>query len=75
MKLFVMGALVARVAMPFESNSATLNWFTFVAQMVALAVVIGVVESIMARLRMKHVPNLLIAACLLGGFGLLLLVT
>ena len=77
MKLFVLGALVARVAMPFEwgSQGELLNWLTFIAQMLALAVVIGVVESIMARLRMKQVPNLLIAACLLSGFGLLLLVT
>ena len=75
MKLFVLGSLVARVAVPFDSASVAINWIVFVAQMLALAVVIGVVESIMARLRMKQVPNLLIAACLLGAFGLLLLVT
>ncbi len=74
MKLFVLGALVARVAIPFDSQWM-LNWIVFVAQMLGLAVVIGVVESVMARLRMKQVPNLLIAACLLSGFGLLLLVT
>jgi formate hydrogenlyase subunit 4 len=75
MKLFVLGCLVARVAAPFNFDSVALNWAAFFAQMLALAAVIGVVESIMARLRMKQVPNLLIAACLLGGFALLLLVT
>ena len=42
--------------------------------MLGLAVVIGVVESIMARLRLTHVPSLLVAACLLSAFGIVLLV-
>jgi formate hydrogenlyase subunit 4 len=75
LKLFVLGALVTRVALPVETGWIALDWILFTAQMLALAVVIGVVESVMARLRMKQVPTLLIAACLLGGFGLLLLVT
>ena len=39
-----------------------------------VAVVIGVVESTMARLRLTHVPVLLVAACLLSAFGIILLV-
>jgi hypothetical protein len=41
--------------------------------MIGLAVAIGVVESIMARLQLRHVPSLLVAACLLSGFGIILL--
>jgi formate hydrogenlyase subunit 4 len=40
--------------------------------MLVLAVVVGVVESTMARLRLRHVPTLLVAACLLSGFAVLL---
>jgi formate hydrogenlyase subunit 4 len=36
--------------------------------------VIGVVESMMARLRLTQVPVLLLAACLLSAFGVVLLV-
>ena len=75
MKLFVMGALVVRIALPVESGTPALDWLTFIALMIALAIVIGIVESMMARLRMTKVPTLLIAACLLSGFGVLLLVT
>ena len=39
-----------------------------------MAVTVGVVESIMARLRMTHIPVLLVAACLLSAFGIILLV-
>jgi formate hydrogenlyase subunit 4 len=74
MKLLVLGALVTRVAIPFESGRFVIDWIAFIAQMIGLAIAIGVVESVMARLRMKQVPNLLIAACLLAGFGFLLLV-
>lgn len=74
MKLFVLGAFVTRVAIPFESGRFVIDWLAFIGQMILLAVLIGVVESVMARLRMKHVSNLLIAACLLAGFGFLLLV-
>jgi formate hydrogenlyase subunit 4 len=41
---------------------------------VAVSVVIGVVESTMARLRLTHIPRLLVAACLLSVFGIVLLV-
>jgi hypothetical protein len=42
--------------------------------MAFIAVLVGVVESVMARLRLVHVPNLLVAACLLSGFGIILLI-
>ena len=53
---------------------AWLAWLAFVGAMLALAVVIGVVESVMARLRLTQVPSLLLAACLMSAFGVLLLV-
>ena len=41
--------------------------------MIAFAVVVGVVESCMARLRLLYVSNLLVGAGVITGFGLLLL--
>jgi formate hydrogenlyase subunit 4 len=41
--------------------------------MLVVAVGIGVVESTMARLRLTHVPVLLMAACVLSAFGIILL--
>jgi len=74
LKLFVFGALVVRLAFPRTGGSPWLDWPIFVGGMLVVAVAIGVVESIMARLRMTHVPVLLLAACLLSGFGIILLV-
>ena len=73
MKLFVLGAVVTRIALPYAGGSSASAWAVFVAGMLLLAVLIGVVESVMARLRLLQIPNLLVAACLLAGFGVVLL--
>jgi formate hydrogenlyase subunit 4 len=74
LKLFVFGALVVRLALPVETPWLWLDWSIFVAGMLVMAVLVGVVESTMARLRLTHVPLLLVAACVLSAFGLVLLV-
>jgi formate hydrogenlyase subunit 4 len=73
-KLYVFGAIIARIVAPLATGSLWLDWAGFVAMVLVLAAIVGVVESVMARLRLVHVPRLLTAACLLCGFGFVLLV-
>jgi formate hydrogenlyase subunit 4 len=73
MKLFVLGAVLLRILYPFDSGNAWLDWGCFVAGMSLLAVLIGIVESTIARLRLVDIPQVLVAACLLATFGLVLL--
>jgi formate hydrogenlyase subunit 4 len=72
-KLFVLGAVVVRTAIPFGTGNAWGDWSLFVLGMLGFAAAIGVVESVMARLQLRHVPSLLVAACLLSAFGIILL--
>jgi formate hydrogenlyase subunit 4 len=72
LKLFVLGALVVRIALPFTTGNPWGDWGVFAVGMIALAIVVGVVESVMARLRLLQVPSLLVAACILSGFGIVL---
>jgi formate hydrogenlyase subunit 4 len=74
LKMFVFSALIVRLAFPTATGSAWLDWPLFLVEITGVAVVVGVVESTMARLRLTHVPILLVAACLLAAFGILLLV-
>jgi len=74
LKLFVFAALIVRLAFPPPTGEPWLEWPIFIAGMFVVAVAIGVVESTMARLRLTHVPVLLVAACLLSAFGVILLV-
>jgi formate hydrogenlyase subunit 4 len=73
LKLFVLGAVVVRLALPFSTANPWEDWGVFLVGMVSLAVLIGVVESVMARLRLRQVPSLLVTACLLSTFGIILL--
>ncbi|MDY0268299.1 respiratory chain complex I subunit 1 family protein [Trichloromonas sp.] len=73
MKLFVLGAVLMRMALPMTYPSPWLNLLVFVAGMLALAVVIGVVESIMARLRLIRIPQVLVGTTLLSAFAMVLL--
>lgn len=73
MKLFVLGAVLVRMALPMTYPSSVLNLAVFVAGMLALAMLIGVVESIMARLRLIRVPQVLVGTTLLSAFAMVLL--
>ena len=68
-KFFELGALVLHVAFPFRSGHPAVDGVAFVGGMAGLAVV----ESVMARLQMRHVPTLLVGALLFCAFGFFLL--
>jgi formate hydrogenlyase subunit 4 len=72
-KLFLFAALIARIAIPFATGSQWLDWPVLLVATCGVAVAVGVVESSMARVRLTHIPTLLVAACLLSAFGILLL--
>lgn len=74
LKLFVLGAFFVRLAFPFATGSPLLDWGVFVICMLLLAVAIGVVESVMARLRLVRIPQLLVAATILAAFSTLLVI-
>jgi formate hydrogenlyase subunit 4 len=74
LKMFILAALLLHVVAPFEVGPTWLNWPLFILEMLGVAVVIGILESVMARLQMRHVPYLLVSSILLCGLGFLLLV-
>jgi formate hydrogenlyase subunit 4 len=71
-KLFLMSALLLHLVLPFTLANPILDWLVFIAGMGGVAVGIGVVESVMARLRLRYVPSLLIASSVLCVFGFVL---
>ena len=73
-KFLVFAAIIVRLALP-PVDDVALGWVLFLLLLLAVAIIVGVIESVMARLRLTHVPALLVASCLLAGFGFLLVVT
>lgn len=74
LKLFVLGAFFVHLALPYATGDSFIDWGLFVISMLELAVVIGIVESVMARLRLVRVPQLLVAAAILAAFSTLLVI-
>lgn len=72
LKMLVMGALVVRLALPWQTGSTGLDVLVFLGGLLLLAILIGVIESVMARLRLVRVPQLLIGTTLLSAFALVL---
>ncbi len=72
-KLFVFAALIVRLVLPIATGSPALDWALFLAGVLAVAILVGIVESTVARLRLTQIPLLIVAATLMSGFGLVLL--
>jgi formate hydrogenlyase subunit 4 len=73
LKLWVMSALLIGIILPVRSMNPWLDVPAALACMVFLAVLIGVIESMMARLRLLRVPQLLIGAGAISVIGLILI--
>ncbi|MBT1072023.1 respiratory chain complex I subunit 1 family protein [Pelotalea chapellei] len=74
LKLYLLGALFMNIALPLTSGNSVADWGLFILSMLILAVSIGIVESVMARLRLIRIPQLLIAAMILTAFSFVLVV-
>jgi len=72
LKLWVMGALLVNIVLPFRTGDAWQDGGLSLAGMVMLAVAIGIIESSMARLRLTRVPQLLVGAATLAALALVL---
>ncbi len=72
LKLWVLGSLLVGLAMPLRSGYFAVNAVVHTAGLLVLAVVVGIIESTMARLRLLRVPQLLVAAGALAVFAVML---
>ncbi len=73
MKMFVLGTLVVRLALPVGLDEWAARGLTLVG-LIGVAVGIGVIESVTARARLRKIPNLVAGAALLTAFGFILMV-
>ncbi len=71
-KLLVLGALLVGPVLPRNGNP-WFNWLAFYLALGALAVAVGIAESVMARFRMTKVPQFLVAGVLATAFAFLLM--
>lgn len=72
LKMWVLGSLLMGVLLPVRTGWCVLDLAIDIAGMFVLAVVTGVIESTVARLRLPRVPQLLVAATVMSALALLL---
>jgi len=73
-KLFILSSFLCDMILPPSTSILWLDWCIFGIWIFILAILIGIVESVMARVRMSRVPILLISSFLLCGSALILFV-
>ncbi|PNU20044.1 hydrogenase [Geothermobacter hydrogeniphilus] len=74
LKLWVLGGLVVQLSLPpLLPTDLAATTLLFIAGQLLLALLIGIIESVMARLPLPRVPALLIGSGLLAAFGLILI--
>ncbi len=71
-KLWLLSALLVGLVIPIRSGNPWLDGAAVLAGMLCCGVMIGVIESSMARLRLLRVPQLLVGAGVLAALALVL---
>ncbi len=72
LKLMVLGAVIMRMVLPVDTGNLWLDAGIFLGGQFVLAVVIGTIESVMARLRLARVPQILVGTTLVAVFAVVL---
>jgi formate hydrogenlyase subunit 4 len=73
LKLWIFGALLVCLLVPLHDTRPDISAVALYAGEFGMALVIGVLESVMARLRLVKAPQLLVVALTLAALGLVLL--
>lgn len=68
-KLFVFASVLVPIILPAQSGNMVGDMLFFLGGMFGISIVVGIVESTMARLRLNRVGNLLLIAFALAFFG------
>ena len=74
LKFWVLGALLVSIALPLRTTVPVLNLGLGLCGMLVLGVVVGCIESMMARLRLIRVPQLLVTAGVLSLLAVIMAV-
>jgi formate hydrogenlyase subunit 4 len=72
LKLWLFSTLLANLIVPLRPAAPWQQMVIVLAGTLLMAVVVGVVESVMARLRLMHIPKLLIGSGVLVGTALIM---
>lgn len=73
MKLTLFAILIVNLALPYQTGFVFLDGMISVVGVLGIGVLVGIVESTMARLRLVAIKKILIATLIISLFGILLI--
>ncbi len=74
LKFWTTGSLLVSMALPLRFAGSLANLAAGFAGLLFLSVIVGVIESSMARLRLLRVPQILVTACVLSFLAVMVVV-
>ena len=72
LKFWIIGSLLVGLIVPVRSGILWLDLMAMLAGMVGLAVTVGIIELTMARYRLVHVPQFIVAAATLSAVAFII---
>jgi formate hydrogenlyase subunit 4 len=72
LKLWIFSGLLVNLVVPLKFDTFWQQMSVFIAGMFIVNVIIGIVESVMARLKLLHIPIILIGSAALGLIALMI---
>lgn len=66
LKLWIFGSLIVGIILPFHSGNIVFAFAAYAAGMAAIFLLVGVVESTRARLKLLYLPSMLVFASIIG---------
>jgi formate hydrogenlyase subunit 4 len=72
-KFFLIGALLVHLLLPFPAQGGVAGGLLMTGGEIGVAILVGITESVMARLRLIRVPQFLIGAAAIAALGLAVL--
>jgi formate hydrogenlyase subunit 4 len=74
LKLWVLGAIIAGIAVPIRTGNPWIDGAAGLGGLVLFTVLVGIVESTRARLRLRAIPQLLVGAGALAALAVILVI-
>jgi formate hydrogenlyase subunit 4 len=74
LKLLLSEALLVRILAPVASDNLYVATGVFLAGLAGVSILVGIIESVMARLRLLVVSRFLVAATIIAAFAIALVV-
>ncbi|HPT72623.1 MAG TPA: NADH-quinone oxidoreductase subunit H [Candidatus Cloacimonadota bacterium] len=72
LKLWLFSGLLVNLVVPLKFESLWQQFSVFIIGMLLVSILIGIIESVMARLKLLHIPIMLISSAALGLIALMI---